>query len=314
MTFTVLRTAVGSAPALFVLSALKSIADVRVVAVDAHPLSFGFHFADASYVVPLGASPEFIPALVQICQDERVDLVMGAVNEEIDQLAHARAQLSELGVVVPVPDPAVVDICLDKYRTYQFFRQHNIPTPATFVPGDRGVWPDRSYIIKPRRGRGSTQVYKADHPDATAFFAAYVPDSIVQEYVAGTEYSIDTLSDLHGRFLYCAIRERIATESGISSKGRSVRNAAIAAYVQMIAEALPIVGPACIQCMVTPDGAIAFIEINLRIGGGAALSLAAGAPIVTDLVRLARNQPIQGISDYREGRTMVRYWSELFLD
>src|SRR3990172_1073536 len=134
--FTILRTAVGSAPSLFTLRLLKSIPDVRVVAADADPLSFGFHFADANYVIPLADSADFIPEITRISRIEQVSLIMAAVNEEIAQLAMAKGRFREMGVIVPVPDPQSVEICLDKYLTYCFFRQQGITTPRTFLPDD----------------------------------------------------------------------------------------------------------------------------------------------------------------------------------
>jgi hypothetical protein len=59
---------------------------------------------------------------------------------------------------------------------------------------------------------------------------------------------------------------------------------------------------------------VKFIEVNPRIGGSAVLSMAAGAPVVSDAVRLVRNEPLHGPSQYRTGLLMLRHWAEVFID
>lgn len=316
MTLTVLRTAGGSPVAPFVISALKSLPDVRVVAVDADPLSCGFSLADAHYVVPAVASPPFFSELMRICRQESVDLFFPDLDEELLLLAETQRQFAALGTRVLVSSPETIRMCIDKYATYEFFRRHDIPTPKSFLPEQLADGRDLSFplVVKPRNGRGSKNVFTVTNQQALHFFVDYVANPLVQEYVDGVEYSVDTLSDLEGNFLYCSVRQRIATDSGVSIKGKTVAHPVIRVYSERIVNHLKITGPACLQCIERADGQIQFIEVNPRIGGGAVLSLAAGAPLVSDVVRLARGEAPQGLQNYRTGITMLRYWQELFFD
>jgi len=316
VTFTILRTAAGSPVAPFVIRALQSIPDIRVVAVDADPLSCGFHFADAHHVVPPVSDPGFLEAMLDVCRKERIDLVFPDLDEELLLLARSRQAFEALGTRVLLSHPDAIETCLDKYETYRFFRRTSIPTPETQLPSDLGGNPRWSWprIVKPRRGRGSRHVYRVTGEAELSFFLSYVEDPLVQEYVAGTEYSIDTLSDLGGGFVYAAIRERITTDSGISIKGRTVAHPDIEAHAKRAVEAVGLVGPACLQCIEDGAGHVKFIEINPRIGGSAVLSMAAGAPLVSDAVRLVRSEPLVGLSEYRTGLLMLRHWAEIFID
>jgi carbamoyl-phosphate synthase large subunit len=315
MAFTVLRTAAGSPVAPVVIRALRDVPDVRVVAVDSDPLSCGFAFADRHYVVPRVQSVGFVEAMIEICRRERVDLLLPDLDEELGLLSEARERFRSVGTRVVVSSSEALAECRDKFRTFQFFRKHGIRTPETWLAENVDARPSLRFpvMVKPRSGRGSQGVFKADGPEELAGVLRRVPNAVVQEFVDGVEYTIDTMSDLSGRFLYCSIRQRLATESGISVKGRTVVDAGLAGMAKRIAEALPLVGPGCVQG-IEDQGGVKFKEINPRLGGGAALSMAAGAPMLSDLIRLARGEPATGPVTYRDDLLMLRFWQEVFID
>jgi carbamoyl-phosphate synthase large subunit len=314
MALTVLRTAAGSPVAPFVIRALKAISDVRVIAVDADPLSCGFAFADNHYVVPLVTADDFLDVLLDVCKRESVDVLFPDLDEELPLLADARERFQAMGTRVLVSEPSALERCRDKYRTFEFFRAHDIPTPETWLPEQLPrVSPLRfPLIVKPRRGRGSTDVFKVTNSEALERSLACVPNALVQQFIDGVEYTIDTLSDLEGRFLYGSIRQRLATDSGISVKGRTVVDPPLSALAGRIVEALPLVGPGCLQGLADADG-IKFTEINPRIAGGVPLSIKAGAPLLSDVIRLVRGEPTVGPVEYRAGMLMLRFWDEVFV-
>src|SRR5439155_12406801 len=111
---TVLRTAAGAPVAPFVIKALTSLPGIRVVAVDADPLSCGFELADAHHVVPPASSEHFVPALLDICREQSVDLLFPDLDEELPLLAEARKQFESIGTRVLISDPPTIRTCLDK--------------------------------------------------------------------------------------------------------------------------------------------------------------------------------------------------------
>lgn len=315
MAFTVLRTAAGSPVAPFVIKALKQIPDIRVVAVDCDPLSCGFAFADRHYAVPRVGAEGFLETMLEICRQESVDLLLPDLDEELALLAAARDRFLALGTRVVVSAPDVIRECTDKYRTFRFFRNRGIATPETWLPEEVGAGQSLRFplIVKPRSGRGSTGVFKAESRKELEYCLERVTNPLVQEFIDGVEYTIDTMSDLEGKFLYCSVRERLATDSGISVKGRTVVHPVISEFTQRIVEGLPVVGPACVQGIEDKEG-IKFTEINPRLAGGVPLSIAAGAPILTDLVRLARGEQAAGPAAYRGDLLMLRFWEDVFVD
>ena len=77
---------------------------------------------------------------------------------------------------------------------------------------------------------------------------------MVQEVCVGEEFSIDVLSDLDGRCLAAIPRSMIESKGGESIKGSTLDDPELVAFGALVAEALPIRGPATIQCFRTAHG------------------------------------------------------------
>lgn len=73
-------------------------------------------------------------------------------------------------------------------------------------------------------------------------------------------------------------------------------------------------GLVTLQCIVTPQDRIRFIEINPRFGGGAPLGIAAGADYPAWLIQeLLGQAPAIAFDGFRHGLCMSRYDWSVFL-
>jgi carbamoyl-phosphate synthase large subunit len=310
---TLLRTAAGSTPTVTQYKAFQALG-CRIVAVDCDPASVGFRFADAARVVPRVGDPSYLEQMLEVCRDEEVDLFLPALDEELALCGAHRAEFEALGTRLLLSGPRALAVCADKLTMYEFFRQTGIPSPRTMAAEDyrEGRFERYPLVIKPRAGRGSTGVHRARNHAEAAFFCQYVADAVVQEALEGMEYTLDVLADLDGEVQILSPRQRLATESGISSKGATHWRQAFLAPVQAMVTALDLAGPVNIQCFVGADGAVAFTEINARLAGTAILSQAAGVPLFQGILALARGQrPLPWLQPCQP-LYMYRYWDEVF--
>jgi carbamoyl-phosphate synthase large subunit len=309
---TILRTAAGSAPSVTQYKVFRELG-LRVIAADSDPLSVGFLFADAAYQVPLVSSPRYFDALVEICRRERVDWILPALDEELLTLAGRCTELEACGARLlssPVP---CLETCVDKCATHAFFRQHGIPTPATWEPDSKPL-AGFPVIVKPRRGRGSTGIYIARDTNQLDFFSGYVRDAIVQEFMTGRELTVDILTDFASNPLFIRPRYRLKTESGISYKGAVVDHPGIVCWVEKIVRTLGLIGPANIQCFVDESDGIWFTEINARLAGSVALTFEADPAFACALVSILNGgSPGPAVAPAKP-LIMLRYWSEVYLD
>jgi carbamoyl-phosphate synthase large subunit len=287
----------------------------RIVATDVDPLAPALRAADRTYLVPRLDSPEYRPALAEVCRRERVGLVFPLIDPDVAALSRLRPLLEETGARVAVCAPAAVSATEDKWLTTRLFRELGLPVQRTWLPGDpeleRVEFP---VFIKPRRGSASKHSYRVESPEQLRFFLAYVPEPMVQEYLPGPEITTDVVCGLEGRVLGMVSRRRIEVRSGEVSKGVTVLRPDVLEGCRRIAEALPARGPVTVQCLLRDEQAY-FTEINARFGGGLPLSIAAGvdapALVLADALGLPLAPPADGT--YRVGLYATRFDDSFFL-
>jgi carbamoyl-phosphate synthase large subunit len=286
----------------------------RVVAADCDPASVGFHFADAAYVVPRVGSPDYLERMLAVCEREAVDLFLPALDEELAICGEHRARFQALGTRILLSGPRALRVCADKLRMYECFKELGIPTARTVAAGDyrEGLFQRFPLIVKPRSGRGGTGVHLARNHAEAAFFARYVERAVVQECLEGVEYTIDALATLDSELRILSPRQRLATESGVSSKGITHWRAELLEPVRTLVRALGMAGPLNFQCFASPDGWIAFTEINARMAGTAILSQAAGVPLFEGILDLARGADPEPWLKPCAPLLMIRYWDEVY--
>jgi len=310
---TLLRTAAGSPPTVTQYKAFQALG-CRIVAADCEPASVGFHFADAAYVVPKVGAPGYLERMLAVCERERVDLFLPALDEELAICGEHRERFEALGTRLLLSGPRALAVCADKLRMYECFRDLGIATARTIAAADyrEGVFERFPLIVKPRAGRGGTGVQLARNHAEAAFFTQYVERAVVQERLQGVEYTLDALAGPDSTLRILSPRQRLATESGVSSRGLTHWREEFLEPVRTLVRALGMVGPLNFQCFVGPGGEVRFTEINARMAGTAILSQAAGAPLFEGILDLARDREPRPWLKPCAPLLMVRYWDEVF--
>jgi len=147
------------------------------------------------------------------------------------------------------------------------------------------------------------------------FYAKRIPHAICQQYVAGTEYTCDVYVDRRLSVRCVVPRRRLEIRAGEVSKAQVVKDAAIIQECVRLVEALG-AGPGVVtvQLIKTETGRHYFIEINPRFGGGAPLSIRAGADFPKwALQERVGKTPRIALDGYSDGLTMLRYDAEVWV-
>ena len=132
---------------------------------------------------------------------------------------------------------------------------------------------------------------------------------MVQEFIEGQEYTVDVLVDFDGRVRCVVPRLRMEVRTGEVSKAQTVRCPEVIEQSKRLVETLG-AGPGIItiQCFLTTDGNIKFIEINPRFGGGVPLSIRAGADFPRWILQLWLGDSPRIRQDvWQDGLVMLRY-------
>jgi carbamoyl-phosphate synthase large subunit len=306
---TVLVPGAGGAAAISTIKALRLAAfSGRIISTDASALSPGFWLSDAHRVVPRADDPAFFPAIRQLIQDERIGVLLPTSGFDIYEYSRRRPELEALGAVVVVSDPDAMATCASKWEFYLKTRDA-FPVPETSV--DVAGWTRFPCFAKPIHGKGSRHSYRCQNREELMFYSRFAA-MVVQEYLPGEEYTVDVLSDLSGTPLFAVPRVRVETKEGISTKGKVLKDKEIEDLCLEMAGFLRLKGPTCMQLKRDAAGALRFLEINPRIGGGSMFTTLAGANIPKLLLDLIGGARI-AIPAWKE-ITVLRYYEEIVLD
>ena len=168
-------------------------------------------------------------------------------------------------------------------------------------------------FMKPIDGSSSIDAFKAKNREELDTYRKLIRQPIVQEYIAGEEYTVDVFLDFDSNIISVVPRVRIATRSGEVSKGRIVKDREIIEDITRLMQVLKPIGHITVQCKKTEQG-VSYIEINPRFGGGAPMSIKAGADSCKNLYRLLRGETLSYNEDYRENVTFLRFDSCIMLN
>lgn len=305
----VLVTGAGGAAGIAVIRALTS-AGHHPIAVDADPRAAGLTLAADAAVIPRADDPAFADAALTVVDRTRPAVLAATVSEEIGAWHELHSDLSKRGVATWLPPEAAVAVCIDKWKFARVLRDAGIPSPATSLGDAHGV--DGPWVVKPRFGRGSRDVYLVDDPMEVVSACRRTPEPIVQSRASGREFTADVLVDHSGRVAACVPRWRVETKSGISTKGETFVDAAVDDVVARTVDAVGLRGVSNLQGFRDDDGACV-MEVNPRFSGGLPLALAAGADLVGEFLRGALGQPLRPERlEYRAGVRMTRFFDERF--
>ncbi|MCA9999947.1 MAG: ATP-grasp domain-containing protein, partial [Anaerolineales bacterium] len=277
---------------------------------DANPSSPQAALVDKFVTLPLARDPNYLSSLLQICRELDVQVLFHGCEPELRLFAEHRKTIEALGILLPINDSGLIELCMNKLRTNA--RLAELGFPATkYINVTRESELDTidwfPVVVKPATGGGgSANVYLAQTMKELKALAAYLglgentPGFMIQEYV-GTpehEYTVGVLHDLDGRYLNSiAVRRhlhsglsvrvsvpnrtgrselgpRLVISSGVS-QGDIGRFEEVTAQCREIADRLGSKGPLNFQCRLV-NGKVQVFEINPRFSGTTSLRAMVG--------------------------------------
>ncbi len=279
----------------------------RVLACDATREAPALQIADRGFVVPSVDADNYVDALLTICRDQRVRLLIPALEPELPLLAAHRARFLEIGTLPLVSSPEIVATCYDKVETAKFLERCGLIAPRTYVELEavrqalaRGeiTFP---LVVKPRWGVSSIGLAIAEDDEELrlAFnttekqigrsFLAQVSATapgrcvLIQQRLSGEEYGLDIVNDLNGRHVCTFVKRKLKMRAGQTDRAVTVKDKKIEKLGQLIGEQLGHVG--ILDCDVfASDERYRVIDLNPRIGGGYPFSHVAGANVPAALI------------------------------
>jgi len=285
---------------------------------DTTELSSALQLCDEGFLVKPTTHPRYIGQLLSIVKTSKVKLLVPTIDLDLKLLARNKRKFAAMGCRVLVSNPEVIDICQDKRKTYQFLVKNSFDTPVTMsirsaLSKKRLNWP---CFLKPWDGSAGKQNTVVNNRRELLFYAKRIPNVICQEFIKGTEHTCDVYVDFCLKVRCVVPRKRIEVRAGEVSKAQVVKDPRIMSEAAILVETLG-AGPGVItlQLFLTKNDKVKFVEINPRFGGGAPLSIKAGANfpkwILQEVLGKKTNIRFDG---FKDDVIMLRYDNEVWLE
>ncbi|HJT47083.1 MAG TPA: ATP-grasp domain-containing protein [Nitrososphaeraceae archaeon] len=330
----VLVTAVGGIVSQGIIKCLKlanasndSPVNYRIIATDACAQAAGLYRCDQGILIPPASSPNYINSIINISREFNIHAIYAGSDEELVPLANAKKQIeNQTGAKVLTNPKEVIIIARDKWKTFQFLRENNLPSAASSVPEDSEEF-IREFgfpvVVKPREGFGSKYFYivndKAEMKYAICKIQNVGWNAILQEYINDSNNNDNTIEftsgvtiDASGKSIMSSISIKKIIKNGQTYKAfidsfESVRRSA-----EEVALRLGAVGAVNIQGMFTKKDQLKVFEINPRFSATCPMRSVAG---VNEPDIIFRNTLLHEDIEVRQYRKLVcmRYWNEVYV-
>jgi carbamoyl-phosphate synthase large subunit len=299
----------------FKRAAIKENIENKIITADASLTAPATYFSDKNYLIPRISEPGYIEKIIEICNLENVKLIVPTIDTELEILARNRNKIeTNSDAKVLISDSDVISICRDKINTYNFFKHHGFLVPKLIEEKDLD---NENYnlplFIKPLNGSSSINAFKVNSKEELIFFRKYINKPMVQEFISGDEFTVDVFCDFESNPITIVPRKRLTVRSGEILNGKIKKDRQIIEDVKRLITVLKPIGHITVQCMKTEKG-IEYIEINPRFGGGAPMSIMAGADSCGNLYKLLKKETLFYTEDYKEDLTFLRFDQSIFLN
>ena len=261
--------------------------------------------------LPYQIDDNYAKKILEICKKEKIDIVIPLIDPELNFFARKRKYFFDIGTFIMISSPQVIDICMNKWKTYRFFKKNNILCPKTWIGSNfnRGEFIE-PVIIKPCKGSASKNIFICKtFKELLRFEELFNDDYIVQEFIDGYEVTVDVFAIENGECVEAVQRRRLKVRGGEVERGVTQKDSNIFNIVKKVVRYLKPSGVINIQFIIDIKNNSYYItEINPRFGGGYPLAHTAGVNFPLLLYKLAKGDKIMpNLGNYRDKLYMLRY-------
>lgn len=249
----------------------------------------------------------YIDNLLDICKKDGISLVIPTIDTDLLVLSENKSRFDAIGTRVLISAPDKIRICRDKNYTSKFFIECGLQAP---IPVNNWNNYECGYpaFIKPKDGSSSINAFKVENVEELKIYANQIGDYIVQPFVEGKEYTIDIFCDWYGEPLSIVPRERLQVRAGEVLKTKITMDSTMIDEAKKICNHFKPCGPLTVQLIKdNVSGIDYYIEINPRFGGGAPLSMKAGARSAECILKMLEDEEVGCFTDIADNAIYSRF-------
>jgi carbamoyl-phosphate synthase large subunit len=310
-----LVTAIGSMSADFVIRALRgNYPNCVIVGLDTHVRNCIIQANDVDffYQVTNVSEQEYIPYLLELCQQHEINFVLPLTDPEVDVLAPVKNYFQSAGITICVSDVGIIQLCRNKLLMHDYFSNHlSIQTIPSVFYSEINKLNGSPIIAKPKMGRSSAGILKFKDISQIDIKNIIVDEYVFQPMLVGDVYTVDVVRDRKFNTVSVARKELIRTSNGAGLSVEIEKNDSLLELTKIVADTLNIEG-----CMnfefLKSEGTFYLMDINPRFSAGIAFSWLVGYDFVVNQIRVFQDIELLQLPTYNNCFASKYYKEEIF--
>lgn len=277
--------------------------------------TYAMKIADKSVLTPLIYEGNYIDFLLEYCKKNSINALISLFDIDLPVLAKNKQKFAEIKTTLVVSDFDFVQICNDKWLTYNFLVENGFNAPHSFLSVNDVLNALESkeinfpLIIKPRWGMGSIGIFEADNRDELIVLyqktlnsinksylkhesaQAHLNSVIIQEKLLGDEYGLDIFNNLEGEILTCVPKKKLAMRAGETDSAEIIENQELFEIGKKMSQLSKHIGNLDVDCFWV-DNKFYILEMNCRFGGQYPFSHLSGVNFPKAIINMLLNEPV----------------------
>lgn len=262
----------------------------------------------------------YVEQVLEYCLEHGIKVIIPGSTWEAKAYSGNRELLLDHAIIPLVNNSDLINICNEKWKSYQFLTEQGIDAPQTHLRGqidaDEIEFP---VIVKPNIGRGSRHIYLVKSKDEFHYVTGYLTvkniQYVIQAYIHADdeEYTVGVVSDKAGTVIDSIVMKRHLSE-GYTHHAWVQDYSYINEFCEHVAARLHSTGPINVQLRLDPSGRPMIFEINPRFSGSAPMRALAGFNEVDMILRnFVFGEALQRI-DIVKTLEFFRVFQEIYFD
>lgn len=271
--------------------------------------------ADAYTVTPMIYDEGYIDYLINYSKANDIKAIISLFDIDLPVLAKNKTRFESECIDLIVSNEDFVQICNDKWLTYNFLKNHDFFVPLTYLDIQevkdalKQNLLNYPLIIKPRWGMGSIGIFSAENEleldilytktlnEISKSYLKYESKEdinkaiIIQEKLNGQEYGMDVFNDLQGNNLAVVPKRKIAMRAGETDMAEILQDENMVYLGKKLANITRHIANLDVDYFVV-DGKMYILEMNARFGGQYPFSHLSGVNFPKAIIHMILNQEV----------------------
>ena len=277
--------------------------NIKIISTNSSNHTSAKNYSNFFYLSPKIESKSYLKFILSIIKKHKIKLIVPLIDIDSKKLSKNIEMINKFNATLISPPHRIVNIINDKFKLYEFLKRNDIITPKTYISKKKFLYDFNKkkikfpVILKPKYGTSSILTIKANNINQLNIYYKYLMQKIsyeyfnkrnhkqkivIQEYIKGTEYGLDLMNTIKGKYYSHLLKQKIHMRNGETDICR-ISNKKISQMCKKIS-GLILHNFLIDVDMIYKNKKFYVIDINPRIGGGYPFTHIAGFDMIKCLL------------------------------